>query len=447
LRTEQDIFDELESLCRSPGYIHCIAYLAYRDTLVRYTDLITAEDLKPLFSPDRLVRTEISTLIGLLVKAEIDYTLPSPEVTQGYIDLTEMLLKELHDSMWAEFNFDLNNPTPDPSDLMSRGAVIRESIFYGPESAYSFQYRDLAPKKYSLDDEWLKRTKGFSILAARDVLRALGTLQNDKLTIMANSLRYSPREQWTPLPAFSFSTEEVSKATGLTREVVNNVVESFALPHEEKNRQFKTLSDFNAVNATPLLRNKDQCFILFQQHSLAEALYESPFYWIIADELYRPTAMAHRGQFTEEFSRERLEVVFGKSNVHPNVNIYEHKGEKVGEIDVLVLFGDRAIILQAKSKRLTLEARKGNDSVIKDDFKKSVQDSYDQALFCATYLDKSNLKFFDINGRELHLPRKLEKAYILCVVSDHYPALSFQVLQFLRYRSTDLVRPPFVMDM
>ena len=46
------------------------------------------------------------------------------------------------------------------------------------------------------------------------------------------------------------------------------------------------------------------------------------------------------------------------------------KGKKVGEIDVLVIFGDRAIVLQAKSKRLTLEARKGNDNQIKDDFKK-----------------------------------------------------------------------------
>jgi hypothetical protein len=46
---------------------------------------------------------------------------------------------------------------------------------------------------------------------------------------------------------------------------------------------------------------------------------------------------------------------------------------------VLVLFGNRAIVLQAKAKKLTLEARKGNDNQLKDDFKKSVQESYDQA--------------------------------------------------------------------
>ena len=52
------------------------------------------------------------------------------------------------------------------------------------------------------------------------------------------------------------------------------------------------------------------------------------------------------------------------------VNILEKKGVIAGEIDVLVLFANRAIVLQAKSKKLTLESRKGNDLAIKKDFKK-----------------------------------------------------------------------------
>src|SRR5207253_11321802 len=99
-----------------------------------------------------------------------------------------------------------------------------------------------------------------------------------------------------------------------------------------------------------------------------------------ADKDYAAEAMKHRGQITEDFSRERLEKVFGKDRVHANVDIIESKGKKAGEIDVLVLFGNRAIVLQAKSKRLTLEARKGNDKQIRDDFKKSIQDSYSQGL-------------------------------------------------------------------
>src|SRR5690606_29615671 len=36
--------------------------------------------------------------------------------------------------------------------------------------------------------------------------------------------------------------------------------------------------------------------------------------------------------------------------------------------------------------------------------------------------------------------------YILCLVSDHYPALSFQARQFLKYDDTDTIKPPFVLD-
>jgi hypothetical protein len=57
-----------------------------------------------------------------------------------------------------------------------------------------------------------------------------------------------------------------------------------------------------------------------------------------------------------------------------------------------VLFGDRALVLQAKSKRLTLEARHGNDLQIQDDFKKSIQDSSDQAYLCAQLLARSGMR-------------------------------------------------------
>jgi len=113
---------------------------------------------------------------------------------------------------------------------------------------------------------------------------------------------------------------------------------------------------------------------------------------------------------------------------------------------VLVVWGDRAIIVQSKSKRLTLAARKGNDQVIRDDFKKSVQDAYDQAAQCAKCLgdDRFTLRVGD--GREVALPRELKEIYVFCVVADHYPALSFQARQFLKTTAAPRVHPPLVMD-
>ncbi len=80
----------------------------------------------------------------------------------------------------------------------------------------------------------------------------------------------------------------------------------------------------------------------------------------------------------------------------------------------MVLFGNRAIVLKQKAKRLTLEARKGNDNQLKDDFKKSVQESYDQARECAELLGKPNLKFVT-NSQELNIPKEFKNIYTFCV--------------------------------
>jgi hypothetical protein len=260
----------------------------------------------------------------------------------------------------------------------SQGAALREPIFYNGESAYNFQFRDFATKKYAADNQWLMNNKGFEINSARDVIRAIGLLQTEKLNGLSDTLRGAPPEEWTVLPVFSFSASELSEKCGLDAAVVAKVLDAFTLPDTECNPNFCSLHDFNVVTASPLIRREDRTYILFAQYSLSEALYDSPFYWMNSDKLYRDTALTNRGRFCEDFARERLESVFGKGNVYSNVDIYESKDKKTGEIDVLVLFGNRAIVVQTKSKRLTIEARRGSDRQIKDDFQKSVQDSYNQ---------------------------------------------------------------------
>lgn len=166
----------------------------------------------------------------------------------------------------------------------------------------------------------------------------------------------------------------------------------------------------------------------------------------MSDLNYRKKAKEHRGEFTEDFSAERLEKVFGESRVFKNIEIYKSKNNRVGEIDVLVVFGNRAIILQAKSKKLTIDSRKGNDNALQNDFKKAIQDSYNQAYSCAEFLNDEEYLLLDSNRNEVKVPRNYTEIYPFCVVSDHYPALNFQTRQFLEYTETDVVMPPFIMD-
>jgi hypothetical protein len=103
MKDEKEIFADLSALCRSPGYVHAIAYLYFRDNMVGYSDEMTAKDMLHLFSMTRLVRTEISTLIGLMIQGEISYALPTPDVLQQYIEQTDALLQEMHKVLSGAF--------------------------------------------------------------------------------------------------------------------------------------------------------------------------------------------------------------------------------------------------------------------------------------------------------------------------------------------------------
>lgn len=448
IRAEHEVFDELAGLCASPGYAHAVAYICFRDNMIRYSGAMKAEDMQHLFSKSRLIRTEMSTLIGLMLKNSIDYTLPAPPVLEKYIEVTEALLEEIHHAMSASVWKDI-----DPTRVAEAGfnpftcgAALREPIFYGGESAYSFQYRDFSVAKYANDDPWLTANKGFSIRDARNVVLAVSRLQDEKAISVMRAMHGTPQETWTFLPGYSFSVQEVADYGHIDPAIVDRVLSAFSVPSDAHNEQFNALHDFDIANASPLIRMPDGTFLLFHIYSLVEALYEAPFYWMGADKAYVSTAMQNRGVFTEQFAVERLRQVFGAENVFANIDIYESKDTKLAEIDVLVLFGNRAVVLQAKSKRLTLEARRGNDLQIKDDFKKSIQDSSDQAYRCAKLIEEGKCSFKDAAGNAMTLPASIKRIYVICLISDHYPALSFQTRQFLRFAATSTISPPFVMD-
>ncbi|MAN50475.1 MULTISPECIES: SEC-C metal-binding domain-containing protein [unclassified Marinimicrobium] len=450
IKTEQELFDELESLCRSPGYLHAIAYFCFRDNTIRYKDgEMVVDDVIQQFSFERLVRTEISTLIGLACKGQLNITHPGPKSIQEYIDKTESLLKSLHKAMMPPLEeiFD-KSKIGDPSfNPFRTGKALRESIFYGGEAAYNFQYRDLALIKYKNDSDWFQKNKGYSIQEAEQIVSSLLLLQNTKISdVIPSQLKTLSPEDWTMLPGFVFTDKELSEKSGVDLEVTKFFLESFTCPPDIDKNQFSALDDFNPMNAYPIIRVSESEFILFQNYGLLEALYETPFFWFNADNNYKVKARENRGLFTESFSEERLNLVFGKNRVFTNIDIYKDKKTRVGEIDVLVIFANRAIVLQAKSKKLTIAARKGNDNSLKEDFKKAVQDAYDQAYQCAEFLNDESYRLQDSSGSELKIYREFESIYPFCVVSDHYPALSFQARQFLTYQTTKEIKPPFVMD-
>ena len=143
---------------------------------------MTAKDMRHFYSTERLIRTEISTLIGLLIKQPINLALPTSAVTERSVVPAQELLVELHRAIGG------GGAGPSTQSSLSQAAqtrliaarVTREPIFYSGETAYDSQYRDLSTRRYAADNQWLKSNRGFSIEDARNVIDALGRLEPKK---------------------------------------------------------------------------------------------------------------------------------------------------------------------------------------------------------------------------------------------------------------------------
>lgn len=454
-RSEQTIFSELQTLCASPGFIHALAFLSWRDTFISYNKRLKTSDVAKSYNREFLVRTEFNTLLGLLFKSSIDFSLPPPHLTQQYIDTSERLLRELHDAlgrpMRSIFNAAFLEKSNDPSSHGSEfspfrdASSLREPIFYCGESAYNFQFRDLAPQRYCRDAEWIQNNRGFNIEQASEVVRAIGALSEQKLSQLKKTFRKKNLYELTVLPVFTFNISEVALKSSISEGIVEKVIAAISVRNFPDNVQFTGLGEFNKATSNPIIMIDDSNFISFNTYNMFETLYDSPFYWMFSDKIYRSTAAVNRGLFTEEIVYEMMIRIFGRNNVWKNVIVSKSKSERFGEIDVLVLFGKRAIIFQCKSKKLTLTSQRGNDNTLKDDFKKAVQDSYDQAYSCATVLLMESVVAHDENG-QIAIPKNLKQIFPITVVSDHYPALSAQAKELLLLYDNPAVSPPITTD-
>lgn len=444
-RDESHILRDLAALACSPGYVHAIAFMCHRDNVIHVKGTLKPSDMDRLFTSDRLIRTEVMTLLGLMVKKPLDLS-PQPKVViNSYVDRTDKLMRELHDAISYPVLASMLKAIGDGVELLNPwcGQGMREPIFYGAESAYAFQYRDFVPEKFGADDAWLIENKGFTSTEARTIAKTMCTLMDNKGTELLKSFTAGNDALWSWLPAFEFSLDEVVFHSGVNQPTVQAFFEAFL--YSGYNEGFKEVGDFNEVAARPLIPTGHGTVLLFLHYAIYEALYESPFFWMWDDKAYRPKAATHRGAFLEKFAARRLASTFGHEHVYTNVNLYCGK-DIVGEVDVLVIYGDRLIILQAKTKKLTIAARKGNDNQLKADFAAAIQDSYDQGWVCANKLLSGGCRLVGESMKDIALPASIKDIFLFSLVSEHYPALAFQARQSLKFQTTDVIGPPFVMD-
>jgi len=450
IRTETEVFHDLKRLCATDGFVHALAYLAIRNNTFRYATQVTAKAFDHQYEPDHLIRSELDVLFGLLAKRPLNFTRPSPAQMQCLLDEANRLLTELHTSMLEPganaFRAHLANPEPE-HDLLSSGLFLREAMFYGGESAYDFQYLDLSCLKFGNDKDWLERHKGFGPAVALEIAAAIVDIQNSRLSSIHSDFRKIHPDDWDFLNPLSFTSEEVVAKTKLDGHRVDRFLEEYSIESTAStNSTYTAPSEFNEVTARPILKRSDGRFVLFSHYGLAEALYTTPYFWMVKDKNYGATLSDNRGKYVEDFSAGCLRRVFGRDSVHERVLLVKANGDRIGEIDVLVIYANRAIVVQAKSKGLTQNSKRGVDDAIRDDFQKSVQDAYNQAFRCAELLNSDGVKLLSATLSKHEALPQFKEIYLFCVLSENYPALAYQSRQFLAASLHPIIKFPFVID-
>lgn len=441
--SEKELIQKLSELCKKPGYIHALALYTLKSFFILYEEKLRKSDLAKANSRDNLIRNEQNLLL-LLLGNHVDETQLTLEEITTYIEETRVILNEIHQSINNNIFknvFQNKEKIKDERGFFQEPEVWREAIFYGAESAYYFQYKELIYLKFINDNDWFKKNKGFNISEGLAIIETIHNLLDLKRSI---GILNSDKNLRT-VENFSFTVDELIKLNStLDFKIVEGFIQAFLRPKDDAN-EISKIDDFNILTATPIIGLEQEVYFIAHMYSLYESFYESPFYWMNADKKYCSIANKNRGDFTENIAESFLLRVFGRHNVYKNINIYDGK-DKLSEIDVLVVFSNYAIILQAKSKKLTLLSKQGNEISLQKDFKLAIQDSYDQALICSKSITNSNYKLIDASGNEIHINKDIKEIFPVCIVAEHYPSLSIQAHQFIKYEKDENIHEPLITD-
>lgn len=414
-RQEQQILSDLNEITTPYSFINILAAIAYRDFCG------PIDELESKNVHEHLNYNEFSFLIGLWLKnvdiGETSYA-NEPDLL---IDKTDELMLELHQSI-AFGSFDNDKPIDSIEAYLHSGDSVREAIFYSATGAYDYSYIQWLSIKYDQDKDWLWNEKGIDLKIIPEFYRNIKKRCQQKLAAFSPKKRSATPEDI--LPNFCLTDAELTMGNPKYKSLLSNLVN---IPGHGNNNNFLGVGDINSFLEKPIILLPDGKYFIPVPFFVAEALYESPFYWMNNDKKYLPTASENRGKIAERIVYEQIQRIFGKKNTYKSVLIKKSKKEILTDIDVIATHGDQAVIFQIKSKKLTALSKKGDLKAIKNDFKKAVLNAGEQAQLSIRALQNPTAYIFQTeNEVDFHLTQKAVTCYPVVVLLDNYPAVLHQ---------------------
>lgn len=496
-RTREDIISDIRDLISKQGYIYSLCLILFEDFhipleklgTINYRERLSVKEAA--FILGYLIQNKIDctypeSVESLIQNKELTYKLLKELHNTFLYPQREMIQDMLSSQQMGK----CPEPTFSKFEFFTKDGSMQEAIFYSGDGVYDFQYLEYLPLKYRYDEGWLEKNRGYIFKQVISITQSIKRIQQEKannvglidlrdyelrktlkkdikgkgkdkkleeiLTRMEFMQFYSlfppvpddyglsvpeKEELWKSswnvfydnlLDLFILDSDRLSKMEGIENYLLN-----FGSGHKERNENFKTIGDFNIINSRPIIQLPDGKWFLPVFYLLAEAVYESPYYWMCEDDEYKSKALHNRGKVGEEIVSDLLRPVFGSDNVFPSVKIKKTKEKTVTDIDVLCLLGNKALCVQVKSKKMTIAARRGEVDALVRDFKGAFQNAYEQGLTCRDYLKSKECIFLDENGNKLTFPEYINDVYILCVTTENYPAIPYCSFVLLDKKETN----------
>ena len=428
---KRTIIEKIENLTKERGFIYTLTLILFKDLFI---DLDNPEDMN---WETRLNYQELSFLIGLMVKNAFSIDLIDEPVAKDQAIRTYALFKDLHNAFLepAKEHFSKTPEIRSPENkednmesFLGSGNMMAESIFYGDSGACDFQFLEFSAKRYLKDKKWINANKGFELDTCIAVCKKFKNLHIQR---HANAQKPKSFEEFCgfALSFFCFKKDDLSE---FARRELENIFKEFSLVPGVANKNLTLPGEYNEIHSHPIVILGDNLYFIPILFNLAQSIYESPFYWMLRDKEYAETSFKNRGEATVDIAYDLLTGVFQAKNVYRQVKIEKNKKNTITDIDLLAVTGNKAIVLQIKSKKLTELSRKGDKDKLKQDFQAAIQEAYDQAVDSRHAILEKDTRLLDLAGNEIKLEDSINDVYIICVTSDHYPAVSFQTRIYLK---------------
>jgi len=418
------------------------------------------------------IQAQYEYIAGLVsaVPCRQDQKMPSP------IELEEIkgLVRDIFLSYFPDF---LPSPdivrtmTPEEVGKTEHSFRIFQHYLNVRGEGYPDQLWTAAEELYTQHNDFLKEKFGFSIQEALEIFRWLVGEIEERANIHFREFREFTREpmgiynRWrkgeistgemlsrieqirkSGIPQKLESLNEQIKDTFLVKisdiekrfgsDLASNFVRRFGAKFGEINLKFREPSDFNELNRQPLLLVNSQYVFIPIPMLLWQVPVKTIHYDLTQDSNYEVRYSKIRGEYLEIKAFDLFENIFG----HPNIQRGLRYGpNKEYEVDLLITFDTKLLIVQCKSKRLTLPAKQGSFYEIKDDFTKAIQEAYTQANRTRDHILRSpQTEFFGKNGGKLIIERnQFSDIYMVCITAELFGPLVTDVSFLLQKDQAD----------